>query len=187
MRFAKPSRSSVEDIGAVPITLPNNAGTVGIAGVAAVEVREGASRIVNVCCAVRTARRPEARRKKRASILLPKPTRRADDARRDGQKKASGLAGFSFSLRGGGRKALAPAKNDNALLRLQGVVVWRRCGQKNEPNSTERMLNQDQRIRPTTTTMGKPWKVRSCFIVRTPLKLTNFSVLVPVWVPYGEG
>ncbi|MGE5319923.1 MAG: efflux RND transporter permease subunit [Hyphomicrobiaceae bacterium] len=45
LRFAKPYRSSVEDVGAVPIALPNNAGTVRIADVATVEVREGASRI----------------------------------------------------------------------------------------------------------------------------------------------
>ena len=45
LRFAKPYRNSVEDVGAVPIALPNNAGTVRIADVATVEVREGASRI----------------------------------------------------------------------------------------------------------------------------------------------
>jgi len=45
LRFAKPYRSSVEDVGAVPIALPNSAGTVRIADVATVEVREGASRI----------------------------------------------------------------------------------------------------------------------------------------------
>lgn len=45
LRFAKPYRSSVEDVGAAPLALPNNAGTVRIADVATVEVREGASRI----------------------------------------------------------------------------------------------------------------------------------------------
>lgn len=45
LRFAKPYRRSVEDVGAVPLALPNNAGTVRIADVATVEVREGASRI----------------------------------------------------------------------------------------------------------------------------------------------
>jgi heavy metal efflux system protein len=45
LRFAAPYRNSVEDVGAVPIALPNNAGTVRIADVASVEVREGASRI----------------------------------------------------------------------------------------------------------------------------------------------
>ncbi|HJW26822.1 MAG TPA: CusA/CzcA family heavy metal efflux RND transporter [Rhodocyclaceae bacterium] len=45
VRFAAPYRTSVEDVGVVPIALPNNAGTVRLADVAAVEVREGASRI----------------------------------------------------------------------------------------------------------------------------------------------
>ncbi|MBI3431413.1 MAG: efflux RND transporter permease subunit [Hydrogenophilales bacterium] len=45
LRFAKPYRSSVEDVGAVPLALPDNAGTVRIADVATVEVHEGASRI----------------------------------------------------------------------------------------------------------------------------------------------
>ena len=45
LRFALPYRHSVEDIAAVPLVLPNNAGTVRIADVASVEVREGASRI----------------------------------------------------------------------------------------------------------------------------------------------
>ncbi|WP_295004864.1 CusA/CzcA family heavy metal efflux RND transporter [uncultured Dechloromonas sp.] len=45
LRFAAPYRNSVEDVGAVPVALPNNAGTVRIADVATVEVREGASRI----------------------------------------------------------------------------------------------------------------------------------------------
>ncbi len=45
VRFARPYRNSVEDVGAVPIALPGHAGTVRIADVAAVEVREGASRI----------------------------------------------------------------------------------------------------------------------------------------------
>ena len=43
-----------------------------------------------------------------------------------------------------------------------------RLDQKNEPIKTERMLIHDQRISPTTTTMGNPWNVRSCFIARTP-------------------
>ena len=33
---------------------------------------------------------------------------------------------------------------------------------------TERMLNQDHTIKAMTTTMGKPWKVRRCFIVCAP-------------------
>lgn len=45
LRFAAPYRNSVEDVGAVPVALPNNAGSVRIADIAAVEVREGASRI----------------------------------------------------------------------------------------------------------------------------------------------
>jgi cobalt-zinc-cadmium resistance protein CzcA len=45
LRFAAPYRNSVEDVGAVPIALPGNAGTVRVADVARVEVREGASRI----------------------------------------------------------------------------------------------------------------------------------------------
>jgi cobalt-zinc-cadmium resistance protein CzcA len=45
LRFARLYRSSVEDVGAVPIALPNNAGTVRIADIATVDVREGASRI----------------------------------------------------------------------------------------------------------------------------------------------
>lgn len=45
VRFAAPYRTSVEDVGIVPVALPNNAGTVRLADVAAVEVREGASRI----------------------------------------------------------------------------------------------------------------------------------------------
>jgi heavy metal efflux system protein len=45
LRFAAPYRNSVEDVGAVPIALPNNAGSVRIADIATVEVREGASRI----------------------------------------------------------------------------------------------------------------------------------------------
>jgi len=45
LRFAAPYRNTVEDVGAVPIALPNNAGTVRLADVARVEVREGASRI----------------------------------------------------------------------------------------------------------------------------------------------
>jgi len=45
LRFARPYRSSVEDVGAVPLALPDHAGIVRIADVATVEVREGASRI----------------------------------------------------------------------------------------------------------------------------------------------
>ncbi len=45
LRFAASYRHSVEDVGAVPIALPGNAGTVRIADIAMVEVREGASRI----------------------------------------------------------------------------------------------------------------------------------------------
>ena len=45
LRFAVPYRNSVEDVGAVPVALPNNGGTVRISDVATVEVREGASRI----------------------------------------------------------------------------------------------------------------------------------------------
>ncbi|MBS1129138.1 MAG: Heavy metal efflux pump CzcA [Proteobacteria bacterium] len=45
LRFAAPYRNSVEDVGAVPVALPNNGGTVRISDVATVEVREGASRI----------------------------------------------------------------------------------------------------------------------------------------------
>ncbi len=45
LRLAAPYRASVEDVGAIPLALPNNAGTVRIADVAQVEVREGASRI----------------------------------------------------------------------------------------------------------------------------------------------
>ena len=45
MRLAAPYRASVEDVGAILLALPNNAGTVRIADVAQVEVREGASRI----------------------------------------------------------------------------------------------------------------------------------------------
>lgn len=45
LRFAAPFRSSVEDVSAVAIALPNNTGTVRVADVATVEVREGASRI----------------------------------------------------------------------------------------------------------------------------------------------
>ena len=45
LRFAAPFRNSVEDVSAVAIALPNNAGTVRVADVATVEVREGASRI----------------------------------------------------------------------------------------------------------------------------------------------
>ena len=45
LRLAAPYRASVEDVGAILLALPNNAGTVRIADVAQVEVREGASRI----------------------------------------------------------------------------------------------------------------------------------------------
>ncbi|WP_150430279.1 efflux RND transporter permease subunit [Dechloromonas sp. CZR5] len=45
LRFAAPYRNSVEDVGAVPVALPDNKGTVRIADFATVEVREGASRI----------------------------------------------------------------------------------------------------------------------------------------------
>ena len=45
LRFDAPYRNSVEDVAAVPVALPDNAGTVRIADIATVEVREGASRI----------------------------------------------------------------------------------------------------------------------------------------------
>ncbi|HEX5392379.1 MAG TPA: CusA/CzcA family heavy metal efflux RND transporter [Rhodocyclaceae bacterium] len=45
VRFKEASRQSAEDIAALPIALPNNAGTVRLGEVASVEIREGASRI----------------------------------------------------------------------------------------------------------------------------------------------
>lgn len=45
LRYASGYRNSVEDISAIAIPLPNNAGTVRVGDVASVEVREGASRI----------------------------------------------------------------------------------------------------------------------------------------------
>jgi heavy metal efflux system protein len=45
VRFDAPFRNSVEDVAAVPVALPDNGGTVRIADIATVEVREGASRI----------------------------------------------------------------------------------------------------------------------------------------------
>lgn len=45
LRFAAPFRTSVDDVAGLPISLPDNSGTVRVADVARVEVREGASRI----------------------------------------------------------------------------------------------------------------------------------------------
>jgi len=45
LRLAGDYRQSVEDVAALPIALPNNAGVVRVGDVARVEVREGASRI----------------------------------------------------------------------------------------------------------------------------------------------
>jgi cobalt-zinc-cadmium resistance protein CzcA len=45
LRLAEPYRDAVSDVGALAITLPNNAGTVPLAQIARIEVRQGAARI----------------------------------------------------------------------------------------------------------------------------------------------
>ena len=45
VRLDKPYRDAIDDIGNLPVTLPNNAGTIPLDTVARVEVRQGAARI----------------------------------------------------------------------------------------------------------------------------------------------
>lgn len=46
LRLDAPYRSSVQSVGELPVTLPNNAGTIPLSSVARIEIRQGASRIM---------------------------------------------------------------------------------------------------------------------------------------------
>ncbi|MCL6557129.1 MAG: CusA/CzcA family heavy metal efflux RND transporter [Burkholderiales bacterium] len=45
LRFDKPYRDAVDDIAALPVALPNNAGTIPLGSVSSIEVRQGAARV----------------------------------------------------------------------------------------------------------------------------------------------
>ena len=45
LRLDKPFRDAVDDVGALPVALPNNAGTLPLGALAEIEVRQGAARI----------------------------------------------------------------------------------------------------------------------------------------------